>query len=154
MSLRIRRLVLAASVAELVAAAMLMALLPALLASGRGTVVYQIMEAQRLALWVGPIGGFLVCALAGWWVARRARDDAERNGLALGVSVAVLDLALMLMSGAPVGTLMVLSVTGRIAGGYAGGRWAGRQPSVMTVPLESRTPIRCERPSPHASTDG
>ena len=140
MSLRIRRLALAAPVAELVAAAMLAALLPTLLASGRGSLVYQIMEAQRLALWVSPIGGFIVCALAGWWVARRARDDAERNGLALGISVALLDLALMIISGAPFGALMVLSVVGRIAGGYAGGRWAGRRPSVMTVPQASRTP--------------
>ena len=127
MSLRIRRLALAAPLTELIGVAMVTALLPALLASGRGTLVYQIMEAQRLALWVGPIGGFLVCALAGWWVARRARDDAERNGLALGTSVALLDLALLIVSGAPFGALMVLSVVGRIAGGYAGGRWAGRR---------------------------
>ena len=117
MSLRIRRLALTAPLTELIGVAMVTALLPALLASGRGTLVYQIMEAQRLALWVGPIGGFLVCALAGWWVARRARDDAERNGLALGISVALLDLALLIVSGAPVGALMVLSVIGRIAGG-------------------------------------
>jgi uncharacterized membrane protein len=140
MSLRFRRLSIAAPVAEVVAVAMLTALLPALLASGGGTLVYQIMAAQRLALWVGPLGGFLVCALAGWWVARLARDDAERNGLALGVIVAVLDLALLTVGGAPFGALMVLSAIGRIAGGYAGGWWAGRRLSAMTVPLASRTP--------------
>jgi hypothetical protein len=139
MSLRIRRLAVAAPLAEVVAVAMLTALLPALLASGRGTLVYQIMAAQRLALWVGPIGGFLVCALAGWWVARRARD-AERNGLALGIIVAVLDLALLTLSGAPFGALMVLSAIGRIAGGYAGGRWAARRLSPLSVPLASQTP--------------
>jgi len=31
------------------------------------------------------------------------------------------------VSGAPFGALMVLSATGRIAGGYAGGWWAGRR---------------------------
>ena len=139
MSLRIRRLAIAAPLAEVVAVAMLTALLPALLASGRGTLVYQIMAAQRLALWVGPIGGFLVCALAGWWVARLG-PDAERNGLALGIIVAVLDLALLTLSGAPFGALMVLSAIGRVAGGYAGGWWAGRRLSALAVPLAARTP--------------
>jgi hypothetical protein len=138
MSLAIRRLAVAAPFAELVAVAMLTALLPALLMSGGGTLVYQIMEAQRLALWVGAIGGFFVCALAGWWVARRT-GDAERNGLALGVIVAVLDLALLTGTGAPFGALMVLSAIGRIAGGYSGGWWAGRRRSALMVPLASPT---------------
>jgi hypothetical protein len=98
-----------------------------LLASGGGTLVYQIMEARRLALWVGPIGGFVACALGGWWVSRGASADAMRNGVTLGVAVAAFDLALLVVSGAPFGALMVLSATGRIAGGYAGGWWAGRR---------------------------
>jgi len=127
MSLRVRRLVIAAPLAELIPVAMLTALLPLLLASGTGTLVYQIMQAQRLALWVGAMGGFVACALAGWWVARRASVDAERNGLALGIAVAVFDLSLLAVSGAPFGALMVLSAAGRIGGGYAGGWWAGRR---------------------------
>ena len=112
---------------------MLTALLPALLASGRGTLVYQIMQAQRLAFWIGPIGGFLACGLAGWWVARGDLVNAERNGLRLGVAVAVFDLALLTVSDAPFGALMVLSVIGRIAGGYAGGWWAGRKRSSLAA---------------------
>jgi hypothetical protein len=127
MSLRVRRLAIAAPLAELIPVAMLTALLPLLLASGTGTLVYQIMQAQRLALWVAPVSGFVACALGGWWVSRRASVDAERNGLALGVAVAGFDLVLLAVSGAPFGALMVLSVTGRIAGGYAGGWWAGRR---------------------------
>ena len=127
MSLRVRRLTIAAPLAELIPVAVLTALLPILLASGRGTLVYQIMEAQRLALWVGPMGGFVACALGGWWVSRGTFADAERNGLTLGVAVAGFDLALLAVSGAPFGALMVLSATGRIAGGYAGGWWAGRR---------------------------
>jgi hypothetical protein len=136
MSLRVRRLAIAAPLAELIPVAMLTALLPILLAFGRGTLVYQIMEAQRFALWVGPIGGFVACALGGWWVSRgtfadaerrRTFVDAERNGLTLGVAVAGFDLALLAVSGAPFGALMVLSATGRIAGGYAGGWWAGQR---------------------------
>jgi hypothetical protein len=138
MSLAIRRLVIAAPLAELATVAMLTALLPALLASGGGTLVYQITEAQRLGLWVGPIGGFLLCTLAGWWVARRA-SDPERNGLRLGVTVAVLDLVLLVVSGAPLGALMILSVIGRVAGGYAGGWWARRRLTARTLPLVSPT---------------
>ena len=127
MSLKVRRLVIAAPVAELIPVALLTALLPILLASGTGTLVYQIMEAQRLALWVGPMGGFVACALGGWWVSRGTFADAERNGLTLGMAVAVFDLALLGGSGAPFGALMVLSATGRVAGSYVGGWWAGRR---------------------------
>jgi hypothetical protein len=84
------------------------------------------MEAQRLALWVGPIAGFVTCALGGWWVARKTFGDAQRSGLSLGAAVAVLDLALLAFSGAPFGALMVLSAAGRVAGGCFGGWWAGR----------------------------
>lgn len=127
MSFKVRRLVIAAPVAELIPVAALTALLPILLASGTGTLVYQIMEAQRLALWVGPMGGFVVCVLGGWWVSRGTFADAERNGLTLGVAVAGLDLALLVVSGAPFGALMVLSATGRVTGGFVGGWWAGRR---------------------------
>jgi hypothetical protein len=129
MSLRVRRLAIAAPLAELIPVAALTALLPMLLASGEGTLVYQITEAQRLALWVGPIGGFLACALGGWWVARGTFADPERNGLILGAAVAVFDLALLAVSGAPFGALMALSAIGRIAGGYIGGWLAGRRPA-------------------------
>jgi hypothetical protein len=127
MSLRVRRLAIAAPLAELIPVALLTALLPILLASGGGTLVYQIMEAQRLALWVGPIGGFIACALGGWWVSRGTLADTERNGLTLGVAVAAFDLVLLALSGAPFGALMVSSAVGRIAGGYVGGWWAGRR---------------------------
>jgi hypothetical protein len=137
MNLRILRLAVAAPVAELVTVGMLAALLPALLAAGGATLVYQIMAAQRLALWVGPIGGFLACAVGGWWVARRADADAERNGLTLGIIVAVLDLVLLTVSGAPVGALMSLSAVGRVGGGYAGGWWAARRRSGPLVPRPS-----------------
>ena len=127
MSLKVRRVVIAAPVAELIPVALLTALLPILLASGSGTLVYQIMEAQRLALRVGPMSGFVACTLGGWWVSRGTAADAERNGLTLGAAVAGVDLALLVVSGAPFGALMVLSTIGRLAGGYAGGWWAGRR---------------------------
>ena len=130
---------IAAPLAELIPVAALIALVPILVASGTGTLVYQIMEAQRLALWVGPLGGFVASALGGWWVSRGTLADAERNGLTLGVAVAGVDLVLLAVSGAPFGALMVLSATGRIAGGYVGGWWAGRR-------TRSATPV-----APHVS---
>lgn len=127
MSLSVRRLALAAPLAELVPVAMLTVLLPMLLVSGGGTLVYQMMQAQRHALWVAPVSGFIFCALGGWWVSRRAVVDAERNGLTLGIAVAAIDLALLAVSGAPFGLLMLVSAVGRIAGGYCGGWWAGQR---------------------------
>jgi hypothetical protein len=90
------------------------------------------MEAQRLALWVGPIGGFVVCTLGGWWVSRGTVADAERNGLTPGIAVAAFDLTLLAVSGAPFGALMVLSAIGRIAGGFVGGWSAGRRNPPVT----------------------
>ncbi len=133
MSVKIRRLLIAAPLTELLTVVLLTALVPMLIASGTGTLVYQIMRAQSLALWIAPIGGFLACGLAGWWVARGALFKSERNGLSLGVVVAVFDLALLTVSGAPFGLLVVLSVVGRIAGGYTGGWWAGRKRSLLAA---------------------
>ncbi len=65
--------------------------------------------------------------LGGWWVARGASRAHERNGVVLGVAVAVVDLALLIVSGAPFGVLMVSSVVSRVAGGYCGGLIAKRR---------------------------
>jgi hypothetical protein len=72
-SLRVRRLAIVAPLAELIPVALLAGLLPSVLAFGNGTVVYQITETQRLALWVGPMSGFVACALGGWWVSASGR---------------------------------------------------------------------------------
>ena len=44
----------------------------------------------------------------------------------LGVAVAIVDLALLLVADAPFGALLVGSIVGRVAGGYCGGLVAGR----------------------------
>jgi hypothetical protein len=75
-------------------------------------------QMQATALWSGPSAGFLFCVLGGWWVARGAH---ERDGVVLGTVVAAIDLALLIVSGAPFGALMVSSVVARVAGGYCGG---------------------------------
>jgi hypothetical protein len=124
--LRGRRLIVAAPIAELLAVAVMVASGALVFAFLDATVTARIIEMQRVAFWVAPAAGFVACALGGWWVARRPGAGEDHNGLALGIVVAVIDLALLVASGAPVGVLTLTSVVGRIAGGYCGGLLARR----------------------------
>ena len=96
-------------------------------AAMNATVVEKMLSMQRLALLTGPAAGFLCCVLGALWVLRGANAGHERNGLALGIAVALVDLSLLIASGAPVGVLMITSVASRIAGGYCGGLLAKRR---------------------------
>jgi hypothetical protein len=124
MSLRFRRLFIATPITELLAVAGLLA--PALVpfATMKATVTARMFEMQDVALWSGPAAGFVFCLLGGWWVARGAGAAHERNGIALGIAVAAIDLMLLVASGAPFGPLMLSSVAGRVLGGYCGGALA------------------------------
>jgi len=124
MSLRFRRLLVATPLAELLAVVGL--LVPALVpfATMKATITARMFEMQDVALWSGPAAGFVFCLLGGWWVARGASAAHARNGIALGIAVATVDLVLLVASGAPFGTLMVSSVASRILGGYCGGAMA------------------------------
>jgi hypothetical protein len=127
MSLRAGRLILATPTVELLAVAGM--LVPGLVqfATLNATVTARMFEMQATTLWAAPAAGFLFCLLGGWWVARGAEVGHERNGLVLGVAVGVLDLALLLGSGAPFGGLVVSSFLSRLAGGYCGGTIARRR---------------------------
>jgi hypothetical protein len=120
-SLKVGRLVVATPVTELLAIVGM--LVPALtqFALLNATVTARMFEMQATALWSAPAAGFLFCLLGGWWVARGAGAAHERNGVVLGAAVAVIDHALLVVSGAPFGVLMALSVLSRVAGGYCGG---------------------------------
>ena len=83
-------------------------------------------DAEELGKWVGPIGGFLLCFLGGWWVAVASRGRHVLNGLALGATVAGIDLGLLAASGAPFQFLFVASNLGRLVAGALGGRVAMR----------------------------
>jgi hypothetical protein len=91
--------------------------------------------AERLGAWVGPLSGFTLCLAAGYWVARGAGPDAVRNGVALGMAAAALDLATAFALGAGPELLLLVSNAGRVAGGALGGglalRRARRGPSVV-----------------------
>jgi hypothetical protein len=126
-SLKVGRLVVATPVTELLAIVGM--LVPALtqFALLKATVTARMFEMQATALWSAPAAGFLFCLLGGWWVARGAGATHERNGVVLGAAVAVTDLALLIVSGAPFGVLMASSVVSRVAGGYCGGMIAKRR---------------------------
>lgn len=133
MSLRVGRLVLATPVAELLAVAGMLAPSLVQFATIEATVTARMFEMQATALWSAPAAGFLFCLLGGWWVARGVGVAHERNGVALGTAVAVIDLALLVVSGAPFGVLMVSSFLSRIVGGYCGGMIARRRARRMRL---------------------
>lgn len=72
--------------------------------------------------WIGPIGGTVSTALVAWMLARPSSTPVLA-GIALGVAVAVLDLALTLMAtkGEPFRVLYAVSALTRLAGGWLGG---------------------------------
>ncbi len=129
MLLRPRRLLIAVPLAELLAVAGMMAATIITFATFDATVRARIFEMQRVAVWAGPAAGFVFCFLGGWWVARGVGAGHERNGVALGVAVALIELVFLVLSGAPFGTLFVSAIAARIAGGYCGGRFAKRRAS-------------------------
>lgn len=129
MSLRIGRIFLSAPIVELLAVTGM--LVPSVLQflMLEATVTARMFEMQATALWAAPVAGFLSCSIGGWWVARGREGKHVRNGVALGAAVAVLDLVLLVASGAPFGALVLSSVLSRIAGGYCGGVLALRRVS-------------------------
>lgn len=91
------------------------------------TVRARITEMQWVALWAAPVAGFVFCLLGAWWVGRGIAAGYERNGLALGVGVALIELVFLIASGAPFGVIYVSALAARIAGGYCGGLLAKRR---------------------------
>jgi hypothetical protein len=128
MKFRTRRIIITALIAEFLAVAALIAVPVALTIFG-GVALFGSAEAdlQRYGRWVAPIAGFPFCLLGGWWVARRWDRDRQWNGLALGLLVAGLDLALLAVAGAPLAWIFIVSTALRVGGGWLGGGLAGAQ---------------------------
>ena len=79
--------------------------------------------ANAMGAWIGPIGGALVVLLG----ARLVGSGAERpvaQGAVIGVAVAIIDGALLVLAGAPFAMLFVVSNVGKIVAGIVGGLWA------------------------------
>jgi hypothetical protein len=87
--------------------------------------------AAHLGRWVGPIGGAIMTFLAALWVARGAPPFELRHGIVLGVFAALLDVGLLLASGAAFEWIFAASNTGRVVAGTLGGAVAGRRESAV-----------------------
>lgn len=84
--------------------------------------------AQRLGTYVGPISGFVLCLIGGWWTAKAAAvPDRVVNGAAMGVTAAVLDIGLSFALGGHFVPLLAYSNIGRIVAGTLGGWLASRE---------------------------
>lgn len=82
--------------------------------------------AKDLGYWVGPVGGFVMCLLGGWWVAKGLDSPPIINGMLLGVAVAVIDVSILAGSGESFQTVFVVSNIGRVVAGTIGGWLAAR----------------------------
>ena len=82
--------------------------------------------------WVGPIGGFVVTGLRGFWAGRRAGSKPLQHGVAVGIGTALLDIVIAtgLTGELPLSGLLVVSNVGRIIAGSVGGLLAGRSQRV------------------------
>ncbi|MXO59333.1 hypothetical protein GRI89_07235 [Altererythrobacter salegens] len=81
--------------------------------------------AQQMGALVGPVSGFLLCMIGGWWTGRLAPPDQRvKNGLAMGCIAAAFDIALSFALGGGLVGLLVVSNIGRIVAGTLGG-WLG-----------------------------
>ena len=123
MTLKLGRILIAAIVAEVVA---ILALVIIVFIFGPSDPAAAQAYAEKMGLWVGPIAGFITCFLGGWWVAKNLVKDHLINGLALGIAVAIIDLALFLLSGESLMLLIIASNIGRIVAGTLGG-WIASQ---------------------------
>ena len=82
--------------------------------------------AERIGLWVGPIAGFLFTMAGGWWVAKNLANSQVRSGFVLGVVVAIIDISILLLSGAEFLPIFAISNIGRVIAGSLGGWLASR----------------------------
>jgi len=84
--------------------------------------------AARLGAYVGPISGFLLCMIGGWWTAKAAAvPDRVVNGVAMGLTAAALDIGLSFALGGHFVPLLAYSNIGRVAAGTLGGWLASRE---------------------------
>ncbi len=123
MKVRIARTLITALVAEILAIA---GLVIAVALFGPSEAEAAAEWAAETGWWFGPVAGFILCLVGGWFVARGATSDHVVHGLLLGVVVAAIDVGLLLAGGAEFQMVFVISNVGRVVAGGVGGWWAGR----------------------------
>ena len=116
--MKIRRMMLLAVVAEVIAILVLV-LLVSLFGPSEASEARAF--ADRLGTWVGPIAGFVLCFGGGWLVARGMTSGHVLRGLLFGAMVAMLDGGLLVLGGAAFQPILVVSNVGRLVAGALGG---------------------------------
>ncbi len=123
MKIQIGKTLITAFVVEILAIA---ALVVAVALFGPGEVEASRVWAAETGQWLGPLAGFLLCILGGWFVARSAPSDHVFHGFALGVTVALIDVALLVTGGSDFEMIFLISNVGRVVAGAIGGWLAAR----------------------------
>ncbi len=123
MKLRIGRIAIAAVAAEVLGILILVLLVAVFGPSDKNAAQ---AYAQSLGLWVGPVSGFVLCSLGGFWVARDLVKLHVANGFALGVAGAAIDAGLLIAAGASFENVYLVSNLGRVVAGTIGGWLAQR----------------------------
>ena len=82
--------------------------------------------AERNGFWVGPIAGFAFTLIGGWWIARSLANSQVLNGFALGIVVAIIDISILVLSGAEFLPILAIANIGRVIAGSLGGWLASR----------------------------
>lgn len=85
--------------------------------------------AADVGYWLGPVAGFVFCVIGGWFVAARAKTNQLLNGLAVGVVAAIIDITILVASGADFQYIFVISNSGRVVAGAIGGWLASMKKS-------------------------
>jgi hypothetical protein len=124
MKFRIGRIAFAAVAAEVLGILVLVLLVAAFGPSDKTAAQ---TYAQSLGLWVGPVSGFVLCLLGGFWVARGLVKLHVANGFALGVAGAAIDAGLLIAAGASFEIVYLVSNLGRVVAGTIGGWLAERR---------------------------
>ena len=117
MKLRYGRIIIAAIGAEVIGVLVLVILV---IIFGPSNKELTQRFAEDLGSWVGPISGFLLCMLGGYWVAYKS-DTPIMNGASMGMAGAIFDVVIAIIIGAAFDPLIFISNAGRIIGGIIGG---------------------------------
>ena len=123
MNLRWRRLAGAALAAEALPIVFLVILV---VIFSSGDPIQDENFASSTGRWFGPVAGAIVTFLMGIWVTRGVSTRFLAHGVALGVLVAALDLAIIAASPTPFEWLFIWSALGRVAAGSLAGFIAAR----------------------------
>lgn len=129
MKIQIGKTLVTAFVVEILAIAVLVI---AVALFGPGEAEADQAWAAETGRWLGPLAGFLFCVLGGWFVARTATSDRVIHGLALGVTVALIDVALLVAGGSGFEMIFLISNVGRVVAGAFGGWLTARQ----SIPIQ------------------